>query len=157
MSTTPSGIPILRLWNRLLITLQGEITDKMAERLSEEVLTMIHRQQTHGLIIDVTEVLTLDSHLCFVLSQLASAAKLMGCPTVLSGMSAHTAQTLETMGIRLRELKTSQSAETALELLGVEVRLHETMTTDVLHNASPIAGMEVDGIDLLGGAERWRR
>jgi len=39
------------------------------------------------------------------------------------GMSAQTAQTLETMGVRLRTMQTAPSAEVALEMLGVKVTL----------------------------------
>ncbi len=123
MGATPSGIPILKVWNRLLVTLQGDIRDETAEKATAEVLDIIHRQRTEGLVLDITGVLTLDSHLCFVLSKLASAAKLMGTPTVISGMSAQTAQTLETMGVRLRTMQTAPSAEVALEMLGVKVTL----------------------------------
>ncbi|WP_394833477.1 STAS domain-containing protein [Pendulispora rubella] len=124
MPATPSGIPILKVWNRLLVTLQGDIGDETAERATAEILDIIHRQRSEGLVLDITGVFTLDSHLCFVLSKLASAAKLMGTPTVISGMSAQTAQTLETMGVRLRTMRTAPSAEVALEMLGVKVTLH---------------------------------
>ncbi|WP_394823614.1 STAS domain-containing protein [Pendulispora albinea] len=123
MPATPSGIPILKVWNRLLVTFQGDIGDEKAERATSEVLDIIHRQRTEGLVLDITGVFTLDSHLCFVLSRLASAARLMGTPTVVSGMNAQTAQTLETMGVRFRTLRTAPSAEVALEMLGVKVTL----------------------------------
>jgi rsbT antagonist protein RsbS len=126
MAQTPSGVPILRLWNRLLVTLQGDISDQVAEAMANEILEIIHQEPTDGLVLDITGVLTLDSHLSFVLSRLAASAKLMGVPTIVSGMSAPTAQTLETMGVRLRTMQTAQSAEAALEMLGVKVSIEST-------------------------------
>lgn len=122
MSSDPQRVPILRLWNRLLVALQGELTDGLAERLSEEVLQSIHDEGAAGLVLDVTGVWTMDSHLCAVLSRLAQSARLMGTPTIISGLSSEIAQTLQAMGIEL-EVRTALSVEQAMEALGVEVTL----------------------------------
>jgi rsbT antagonist protein RsbS len=122
MTSPPERVPILRLWNRLLVALQGDITDNLAERLSDEVLATIHAEGADGLVLDVTGVWTMDSHLCAVLSRLAQSASLMGTTTIITGLSSEIAQTLQAMGIEL-EVKTALSVEQALEMLGVEVKL----------------------------------
>ena len=125
MSARETMIPVLRLWDRVLVTLQGDITDDVAAQMRDDVLEVIYKRPARGLVLDVTGLLTLDSHLCFVLSNLAAAARLMGTPTVISGMSARIAYTLESMGVRLTGVHTAATAEAALEMLGVTVKLAE--------------------------------
>ncbi len=112
-------IPIIGFWDLLLVPLQGDMTDDMAARLVSEVLERIHRSGASGLMIDITGLWIVDSHLCAVLSQLAAAASLMGAKTIISGMKPEIAMALETMGIRLENVTTTLDLETALENLGV--------------------------------------
>ena len=115
-------LPIIKLWDRILVPIQGEITDDLAEQLSQEVLREIHESGAHGLVLDLTGVWIMDSHLCSVLSNLASAARLMGTPTIISGLSPEIAMTLQTMGVELEAVRTALSLEQALTMLGLEVR-----------------------------------
>jgi rsbT antagonist protein RsbS len=112
-------IPIIKLWHLLLIPLQGEMTDELANQLMNEVLDRIHQLGCSGLVIDITGLWMVDSHLCAVLSQLSSAASLMGARTFISGMKPDIALTLETMGVQLQGVSTTLDLEDALELLGV--------------------------------------
>lgn len=112
-------IPIIKLWHLLLIPLQGEMTDDLANQLMNEVLDRIHELGCSGLVIDITGLWLVDSHLCSVLSQLSSAAALMGARTFISGMKPDIALTLETMGVQLTGVSTTLDLEDALELLGV--------------------------------------
>lgn len=115
-------LPIIKLWDRILVPIQGEITDDLAEQLSQEVLREIHESGAHGVVLDLTGVWIMDSHLCSVLSNLASAARLMGTPTIISGLSPEIAMTLQTMGVELNAVRTALSLEQALTMLGLEVR-----------------------------------
>jgi len=115
-------IPVIKLWNNVLVPLQGEVTDRVAERMSDEVLSTIHRMGARGLVIDLTGVWMLDSHLCAALSRLAGAASLIGARTVISGMTAEIAITLQSMGAELRGATTALTLEEALNLLGVYTR-----------------------------------
>lgn len=115
-------LPIIKLWDRILVPIQGEITDDLAEMLSQEVLREIHESGAHGLVLDLTGVWIMDSHLCSVLSNLASAARLMGTPTIISGLSPEIAMTLQTMGVELEAVRTALSLEQALTMLGLVVR-----------------------------------
>ncbi|MFT3768490.1 MAG: STAS domain-containing protein [Minicystis sp.] len=121
MTTELRRLPIIKLWDRILVPIQGEITDDLAEALSQEVLREIHESGAHGLVLDLTGVWIMDSHLCSVLSNLASAARLMGTPTIISGLSPEIAMTLQTMGVELEAVRTALSLEQALTMLGLEV------------------------------------
>jgi rsbT antagonist protein RsbS len=112
-------VPIIKLWTLLLVPLQGELTDQLANQLTSEVLSRIHEEGCSGLVIDITGLWVVDSHLCSVLSELSSAASLMGARTLLSGMKPDIALTLETMGVELRGVRTTLNLEDALSALGV--------------------------------------
>lgn len=113
------GIPIIKFWDYLLVPLQGDMTDDTAARFVSAVLERVHGEGSLGLIIDITGLWLVDSHLCALLSQLAAAAKLMGARTIISGMKPEIAMALETMGISLQNVTTTLDLETALDLLGV--------------------------------------
>jgi rsbT antagonist protein RsbS len=112
-------IPIIKLWHLLLVPLQGELTDDLAGQLTNEVLDHIYKLGCSGLVIDITGLWLVDSHLCAVLSQLSSAASLMGARTFISGMKPDIALTLETMGVELKGVSTTLDLESALALLGI--------------------------------------
>jgi rsbT antagonist protein RsbS len=122
MSTELRRLPIIKLWDRIVVPIQGEITDELAEQLSSEILKVIHGSGAHGLVLDLTGVWIMDSHLCSVLSHLAAAARLMGTPTIISGLSPEIAMTLQTMGVELESVRTALSLEQALAMLGLDVR-----------------------------------
>lgn len=117
--TDYNRIPIIKLWRLLLVPLQGEIDDKAAATLSSEVLERIHGTDVSGLVIDVTGLWIMDSHLCALLTRLAQAASLMGTKTILCGMTAETAMTLQAMGLELDGFDATLSLEQALEQYGV--------------------------------------
>jgi rsbT antagonist protein RsbS len=118
MSDKYNGIPIIKLWHLLLVPLQGELTDDLADQMTTEVLERIHQDGSSGLVIDITALWMVDSHLCSVLSQLSASASLMGAKTVICGMKPEIALTLETMGVQLGSTATTLTLEGALEVLG---------------------------------------
>jgi len=113
-------IPILSFWNILLVPIQGEVHDRLALDLCEEVLKRIHAGGAHALVIDLTGAWMIDSHLCAVLSRLATSAALMGSRTVFSGMSPEAALTVQMMGIDMPHVDTARTLANALELVGVK-------------------------------------
>jgi len=119
MTPTVTKIPIIRLWHLLLVPVQGELTDSHAEQLRYEVLSEIHAAGSEGLVLDVTGLWLMDSHLCAVLTRLAQAAALMGARTVVCGMSAEVALTIQSMGLELRGVRTALTLEEALQSFGV--------------------------------------
>lgn len=126
MSEAIDRLPIIKLWNQILVPLQGQITDAVAERLLEQVLEAILASDAEGLIIDLTGVWMVDSHLCSVLSKMAASARLMGARSIMCGMSAEIAITLQTMGIDMAGVQTSLTLEEAFASLGIGKLKKET-------------------------------
>ena len=118
-------IPIIRLWHLLLVPLQGDIGDDAAARLTSDVLERLHEEDATGLVIDITGLWMVDSHLCATLSRLAASAALMGARTVVSGMKPDIALTLETMGVSFG-VRTTLNLEAALQILGVRASAGES-------------------------------
>ena len=54
MDSSYQRIPIIKLWSLLLVPLQGELTDNLANQLTSEVQSRIHEDGCSGLVIDIT-------------------------------------------------------------------------------------------------------
>lgn len=117
--TDSDRLPVINVWNHILVPLQGEISDAIAERLVDQVLDTIRDTGAEGLIIDLTGIWMIDSHLCAVLSRLAAAARLMGAHSIMCGMNAQVAITLQTMGIDMEVVRTALTLEEAFKSLGI--------------------------------------
>ncbi len=118
-------IPILGFWNILLVAIQGEVDDAAAGTLCGEVLLRVHQGGVRALVIDLTGAWMIDSHLCAMLSRLATSVALMGTRTVFSGMSPEAAMTVQTMGIEMPHVDSARSLEAALGLLGARMEWRE--------------------------------
>jgi rsbT antagonist protein RsbS len=116
---TVNNVTCIPLWDCLIVPLQGDVSDTQADDLVTEVLERVQRDECFGVLVDLSGVWTLDSHLCSVLAKLALAAKMMGAKTVLSGMKPDIAMTLEAMGIELRGIETVATLEDALGSMGI--------------------------------------
>jgi rsbT antagonist protein RsbS len=114
-----SRIPIIKLWKLLLVPLQGELNDDLADQLTAEVLDRIYREGASGIVIDITGLWMVDSHLCSVLTQLSASARLLGAKTIICGLKPEIALTLETMGVELGSTETALDLEAALNSLGL--------------------------------------
>jgi len=109
----------IRLWDCLLVPLQGEVSDLHAEAVVSEVLGRVRDEGCRNVILELSGVGTLDSHLCASLVNLARAARMMGAETVVAGMRPEIAMTLEAMGVRLKGMVTVATLEDAVEQLGI--------------------------------------
>src|SRR5690625_7472414 len=79
-------IPILKLRNYLLISIQTEIDDHTAIQFQEDLLSEIHQSGSSGVVIDLTSVEMIDSFIAKVLGDVVSMSDLMGAKVVLTGI-----------------------------------------------------------------------
>jgi rsbT antagonist protein RsbS len=69
-----NNVTCIPLWDCLIVPLHGDVSDAHADELVTEVLERVQRDQCFGVLVDLSGVWTLDSHLCSVLAKLALAA-----------------------------------------------------------------------------------
>lgn len=120
MMNDETQIPIIALWDALLVPLQGDITDAQAAQLTDNVLGALRDGGYRALVVDLSGLWIVDSHLCAVLGHLATSARLMGADTVLAGLRPDVTLTLLSMDVSLEGPRTALSLEQALEGLGVD-------------------------------------
>ncbi|MEW2514422.1 STAS domain-containing protein [Streptomyces sp. NPDC046870] len=113
----PSQVPVLALGDVLLVSLQGELHDGMAEQLQHDITNRIATSRVTGVVLDISGVDMVDSFLGRVLAEIASTAALLAARTVLAGMRPAVAITLVELGLTLPGLVTALDVDRALELL----------------------------------------
>ncbi|MEU5705579.1 STAS domain-containing protein [Streptomyces flaveolus] len=112
-----SQVPVLALGDILLVSLQGELHDGMAEQLQHDITERIATSRVTGVVLDISGVDIVDSFLGRVLAEIASTASLLAARTVLAGMRPAVAITLVELGLTLPGLVTALDVDRAMELL----------------------------------------
>ncbi|GAB4074259.1 RsbT antagonist protein RsbS [Barrientosiimonas marina] len=114
-------IPILKLHNYLLISIQEEMDDKTAVQFQEDLLNKIHTTGASGVVIDLTSVEMIDSFIAKVLSDVVAMSDLMGARVVLTGIQPSVAITLNDLGVHLQHVQTALDLERGLKKLHQEL------------------------------------
>lgn len=109
--------PIIKLWDNLLVPLQGGMSDDAVNRLREDVTARLAAESAKGLIVDVSALAYMDSFVTRVVRDLALIARLMGVRTVVCGLSPEVAITVIDMGLELEGVVTALNMERAIEEL----------------------------------------
>ncbi len=120
MSRSQRSIPIIKLHDTLIVSVQVEVTDHLVRELKEDVANAIREQDVDGLIIEVSGVDIFDSYIARSIRDIARISTLMGVDTVLAGLDAGMAITLVEMDMMLDNVRTALNLENALELFGRE-------------------------------------
>ncbi|GAA2508715.1 STAS domain-containing protein [Streptomyces griseofuscus] len=113
----PAPVPVLALGDILLVSLQGELHDGLAEQLQQDLSHRIATTGVSGVVIDISGVDIVDSFLGRVLAEIASTARLLAARTVLAGMRPAVAITLVELGLALPGLTTALDVDRAMEVL----------------------------------------
>lgn len=113
-------VSVQRLGDVLLASVRNEPTDQLALALRQDLTELA--AGTRGVIIDISQVLVVDSFLARILSEIAAATRVLAGPTVVCGMRPSVAVTMVEMGLGLPGLHTARSLPDALAVLGVDGR-----------------------------------
>lgn len=110
-------IPILRMGNFLLVTIQVDLYDRLALNLEADLVQMVSKTNARGVLIDISAVSIVDSFMGRIIGNIASMSKIMDAETVVVGMQPAVAITLIELGLPLKGVHTALNVERGMDLL----------------------------------------
>ncbi|MDP3761774.1 MAG: STAS domain-containing protein [Ramlibacter sp.] len=110
-------IPILKLGNVLLVTIQVELHDQLAMTLQDDLTHRLSKTRARGVLIDISALEIVDSFIGRSLAHIAGIARVMDATTVLVGMRPAVAITLVELGMSLTGIRTALNVEKGMQLL----------------------------------------
>jgi rsbT antagonist protein RsbS len=110
-------IPILKLGNALLVTIQVDMHDEVATALEEDLTNRIVQVGARGVLIDISALEIVDSFMGRMLDNIAAVSRILDAVTVVVGMRPAVAITLVELGLSLSGVKTALDVERGMELL----------------------------------------
>ena len=113
-------IPILKLGDYLLVSIQIDMHDRIAMNLQDDIAERIVQQRARGVLLDISALDTVDSFIGRMISNIASIARVLDANTVVVGMQPAVAITLVELGLALPGIKTALNIERGMDLLRSE-------------------------------------
>jgi rsbT antagonist protein RsbS len=110
-------IPILRIGNYLLVTIQVDMHDRLAMTLQDDLTQQISKTGATGVLIDISSLEIVDSFIGRTLANIAAMARILDAETVVVGMQPAVAITLVELGMSLPGVRTALNVESGMELL----------------------------------------
>jgi rsbT antagonist protein RsbS len=110
-------IPILRMGEFLLATIQVDMHDQLALRLQDDLTAAIARHGSRGVLIDISALEIVDSFIGRMIADISAMARVLGAQTVLVGMQPAVAITLVELGLSLPGVATALNVERGMQLL----------------------------------------
>jgi rsbT antagonist protein RsbS len=118
-------IPILKMGDFLLVTIQVDLYDQLAENLETDLVNSVKKYESRGVLIDISSVSIIDSFMGRILGNIGVMSKIMGAESVIVGMQPAVAITLVELGLTLTGVSTALNVEKGMELLRSKIMLSD--------------------------------
>lgn len=115
-------IPILRMGEYLLVTIQVDMHDQLALQLQEDLTQRISDESAAGVLIDISSLDVVDSFIGRMIANISAMARVLDARTVVTGMRPAVAITLVELGMSLEGVHTALNVERGMALLRQKVR-----------------------------------
>src|SRR6187455_3175529 len=119
-------IPILRMGKLLLVTIQVDLYDRLAESLEADLVQMINKTGAKGVLIDISSVSIIDSFMGRIIGNIATMSRVLDAETVVVGMQPAVAITLVELGLPLKGVDSALSVDKGMEVLRVKIESKES-------------------------------
>ena len=110
-------IPILRMGEYLLVTIQVDMHDRLAMTLQDDLTNRISETGSKGVLIDISSLEMVDSFIGRMLGNIASMSRVLDADTVVVGMRPAVAITLVELGMSLAGVRTALNVDAGMDLL----------------------------------------
>lgn len=110
-------IPILKMGEFLLVTIQVDMHDRLALALQDDLTTQVVKHKARGVLIDISSLEMVDSFIGRMLGSIAGMARLLDAETVVVGMQPSVAITLVELGLSMQGIRTALDVEKGMAAL----------------------------------------
>ena len=110
-------IPILKMGEYLLVSIQVDMHDRLAMTLQDDLTTRIAETGAKAVLIDISSLEMVDSFIGRTLSNIAAMSRVLDAQTVVVGMRPAVAITLVELGLSLPGVRTALNVEKGMELI----------------------------------------
>jgi len=110
-------IPILRMGQVLLVTIQVDMHDQLAVTLQDDLTAKIVDTGARGVLIDISSLEVVDSFIGRILGNIATMSRVLDAQTVVVCMQPAVAITLVELGMSLPGIRTALNVEKGMALL----------------------------------------
>ena len=121
-------IPILRIGDILLVSIQVDLQDHIAVALQEDLAEHIVKSSANGVLIDISALEIVDSFVGRMINTIAAVSRVLDAETVVVGMRPAVAITLVELGLSLPGVRTALDVDRGLAMLNAE--RHATRADD---------------------------
>jgi len=135
-------IPILKMGEYLLVTVQVDMHDRLATTLQEDLAERIVQHRARAVLIDISALEIVDSFIGRMLGSIASIARVLDAQTVVVGMQPAVAITLVELGLSLPGVRTALNVEQGMEVLRRSLEARENGNTAEAGEETTIADAE---------------
>ena len=109
--------PVTSIWEGiLLLPLVGIIDSQRTQDIMNKTLEKIAASRAKAFILDISGVAAVDTGVANHLIRITLATRLMGCESIISGISPAVARTLVELGVNVGEVQTRATLRDAFEL-----------------------------------------
>jgi rsbT antagonist protein RsbS len=115
-------IPILKMGEYLLVTIQVDMHDRLAMTLQDDLTSRIVASRAKGVLIDISALEIVDSFIGRMLGDIAGMSRILDAETVVVGMRPAVAITLVELGLSLPGVRTALNVERGMELLKARIK-----------------------------------
>ncbi|MFI0941473.1 STAS domain-containing protein [Streptomyces sp. NPDC021020] len=110
-------VPILKIGDDLLVSIQVDLEDQMVMDLQEDLSQRIVDTGAQGVVIDISALEIVDSFVGRMLATIAAISRVLGAETVVVGMRPAVAMTLVELGLSLGGVRTALNLEQGIGAL----------------------------------------
>ena len=110
-------IPILRVGDFLLVSIQVDMHDRLALSLQDDLTNEVVRTRAKGVVIDISALDMVDSFIGRMLGNMAQMSSTLGAQAVVVGMRPAVAITIIELGLSLDKVRTALDVDKGMALL----------------------------------------